>query len=364
LSENPEYIHQQLISYRGNKRNLLPLIAQGLGIAISRLGKPKLTILDAFSGSGVCSRFFKRRAELLIANDLQPYATALAECYLTNRSTVDLGDLALAIDYLEKHKLDPQPTGFIERLYAPDDDNRIKEDERAFFTSRNARILDNVCRLLKSTPPQHRRLILGPLLAEASIRSNTAGHFKGFLKDKNTGIGAFGGSTADKKWRIEAPITLTTPVLSNFECDYRVHREDANELVKTLDEVDVAYYDPPCGVQGYGLLYFMLNLIVQYEEPRQISRVSGVPKNWVRSGYIQKYGVCDLFAELIRDTPAKFILASYSNEGSISQDEMEMILAKHGSFTMIEQPYRRYSSSHQVGSPTKVLERLYVLEKR
>src|SRR5205807_6041118 len=88
------------------------------------------------------------------------------------------------------------PQGFIEELYAPRDERRIKESDRVFYTQSNARRLDNYRRLLDELPASSRDMLLGPLLSEASVHANTAGVFKGFYKDRKTGIGRFGGSNA------------------------------------------------------------------------------------------------------------------------------------------------------------------------
>ncbi len=81
-------------------------------------------------------------------------------------------------------------------------------------------------------PPDMRDLLPGPLLSEASIHANTAGVFKGFYKDRRTGVGRFGGTGSDALIRILGEITLEVPVLSNFECDYQVLQEDANTAAR------------------------------------------------------------------------------------------------------------------------------------
>jgi adenine-specific DNA-methyltransferase len=364
MSENPAFLCEQIVSYRGNKRNLLSLIAEGLGIAISRLGKPKLRILDAFSGSGICSRFFKRRADLLIANDIQPFACATARCFLANRTDIDFERLTALIADLESRKLDDHGRGFIARLYAPVDDENITTSDRAFFTAANARILDNVCSALLEVDEPYRSLVTGPLLAEVSIRSNTAGHFAGYFKDRYTKVGAFGGTHAQRKQRIITNITLAPPILSNYECDVRVFQQDANKLVKNLDDLDVAYFDPPYGGLSYGMIYFMLNRLVTYEEPQRVSKESGIPKDWIRSGYESKFGNLELLERLTEATPARFILISYSNEGRLQDEEIRPMLERHGTLTVLEQKHARYSSARQRGVTSSVLERVYVLEKR
>jgi adenine-specific DNA-methyltransferase len=95
-------------------------------------------------------------------------------------------------------------------------------------------------------------LFLGPLLSEASIHANTSGVFKGFYKDRKTGLGRFGGSKQDALFRITGDITLPFPVFSNFTSEVRIYRGDSNRIIRTAPEVDLAYLDPPYNQHPYG----------------------------------------------------------------------------------------------------------------
>ena len=89
LDESPRFLTEQLITYIGNKRNLLNFIGLGLARVQKRLGKSKLDTFDVFSGSGVVSRFLKQYSNNLITNDLEKYACLINQCYLTNKDTFD-----------------------------------------------------------------------------------------------------------------------------------------------------------------------------------------------------------------------------------------------------------------------------------
>jgi adenine-specific DNA-methyltransferase len=56
VKENPAYLTAQLLTYLGNKRALLPFLEKGVGRVQKRLGRKKLSIFDAFSGSGIVAR--------------------------------------------------------------------------------------------------------------------------------------------------------------------------------------------------------------------------------------------------------------------------------------------------------------------
>ena len=286
VSEDPDYLARQLITYIGNKRSLLGPIGNAAERVKRRLGKSRLKVFDVFSGSGVVSRFLKGHASLLISNDIEDYATVTSRCYLSNRSAVDIRAISQAVDSLNERVMDEAlPEGFIEELYAPRDEARITKEDRVFYTRRNARRIDNYRRLIERLPSDIRHMLMAPLLSEASVHANTAGVFKGFYKNRHTQIGQFGGSGSDALSRITGEIRLEPPILSRFECDYEVLQEDANLAAHRLRDLDLAYVDPPYNQHPYGSNYFMLNLLVHYRRPTEISRVSGIPTCWKRSAY-------------------------------------------------------------------------------
>ncbi len=364
--ENPGYLAQQLITYIGNKRSLLPPIGLMLERVKSRLGKERLQVFDAFSGSGVVSRFLKAHAALLISNDIEDYAAVIARCYLRNRSTVDLTLLSeIVAEYNQEVDTGKFPTGFIEELYAPEDEANITKNDRVFYTISNARRLDRYRQLIENAPEGFRDLLLGPLLSEASVHSNTAGVFKGFYKNRETGIGQFGGVGEDALKRIKGTIKLQVPVLSRFDCECIVLQEDANQSASRIRNLDLAYIDPPYNQHPYGSNYFMLNLIVSYVRPRQISRVSGIPGNWQRSGYNVRSRSYQLLQQLCHSIDAPFLLVSFNNEGFIKTEDMLGMLKQLGSVDIIEAPYNTFRGSRNLNSRSAhVTENLFLVERR
>jgi len=67
----------------GKKRTLLDFIGNGMKKAQEKLCKNKLKTFDAFSGSGIVARHFKKFSGLLITNDLKRYSALINECYLS-----------------------------------------------------------------------------------------------------------------------------------------------------------------------------------------------------------------------------------------------------------------------------------------
>jgi len=369
--ENPDFLTEQIITYIGNKRSLLNFITKGIQIVQKRLNKEKLDIFDVFTGSGIVARHCKQFSHSLLVNDLEKYATITGECYLSNKNEIDM--LALKDIYngllanMENHPLEE---GIITQLYSPKNDNNIKKDERVFYTRRNAMYIDTMRGYIQSVPLQYQKYFLAPLIAKASIHANTSGVFKGFHKNKETGLGQFGGSNSDALFRIKGNIVLPFPVFSNFFCNYSVYNGDSNQIVKEVPEVDMAYLDPPYNQHPYGSNYFMLNLILENKYPENISSVSGIPNNWNRSAYNKKQYAYSALSELVKIIKAKYVLVSFNSEGFISLDEMKIMLENIGKVQILETSYNTFRGCRNLTNLAEkgnrdihITEYLYLLEK-
>ncbi|MBI3947809.1 MAG: DNA adenine methylase [Armatimonadetes bacterium] len=364
--ESPDYLAQQLVTYIGNKRALVPHIAAAVDRVKQRLGKRKLRILDAFSGSGAVSRFFKGHCCSLISNDIEAFAAVVGRCYLRNADPSAMRELGDIVQDLNRMvDVVPFKPGFIEELYAPRDEGSITIEDRVFYTRQNARRLDNYRRLIDTVPSEYHDLLLGPLISEASVHANTAGVFKGFYKDRRTGIGKFGGTNGDALARIKGEIRLELPVTSRHRCEVAVFQEDANKLVRTVRGLDLAYLDPPYNQHPYGSNYFMLNLLVDYRRPLRISKVSGIPADWQRSNYNVRSRCAHRLRDLVHSLDAPFVLVSFSSEGFISFHQIQRMLQELGRVDVIETRYNTFRGSRNLRERSiHLTERLFLLERR
>jgi adenine-specific DNA-methyltransferase len=360
---NEPYLLKHMITYIGNKRKLLPFINVGINHVKHQLGKKELTSFDGFAGSGAVSRLLKYHSSHLISNDFEDYTKTINTAYLANKSEVNMKALEEAIDFLNAHKLMPTESDyFISRNYAPHDDTAIQPGERVFYTTKNAQIIDNVRYLIDQLDPDIALYCLANLLIKASIHNNTSGVFKGF--HKKDGVGHFGGRGENALERIKGEITLDMPVFSRKECNVTVTKEDTNELVKQLDEVDLVYYDPPYNQHPYGSNYFMLNIINGGKPVPIQSGVSGIAADWQRSAYNKTKPAEAAMDQLLADTKAKYILISYNNEGIIPYEAFKDIATKHGTWDIYEQEYNTYRGSRNLsGRDIKVKELLWLIKK-
>lgn len=355
----------QVWTYIGNKRKLIDFVLSPIPDILKDLGKEKLVTADLFSGSGIVARNLKEYSSLLIANDLEGYSKIINESYLTNKCDFDEdeynGYLNELLTLVKEHPIE----GVITKNYAPKDTNNIQHGERCFFTHENAVFIDSVRYYIDACIPEHlKKFFLSRLLIGASIHNNTAGHMKSFYKSKETGIGKFGGEAENALVRIFGDIDMNAPCLSDSSCESIVFQEDANKLVRELKGLDVAYIDPPYNQHTYGSNYHILNTIVKNDIPKNISRVSGIPKGWNRSDYNKKNKAKSTFEGLIANIDAKYIIVSYSNEGFISTEDMKSILSKYGELEIKAKDYNTYRASRNLKNRNKyVEERLFILKK-
>jgi adenine-specific DNA-methyltransferase len=362
-NENEKFLTEQILTYLGNKRKLLDFIGEVVESILKIENKDKCRIFDGFSGSGVVSRYLKQYATELYVNDFEEYTKCINSCYLSNKSEVNLEKIKEINAYLNENKLNGSGS-FVRELYSPKNDKNIVESDRAFYTNQNALIIDNVRKMIEDIDEDLQKYFLAPLLYEASVHNNTSGVFKGFYKDKNTGIGKFGGTGENALTRILGEISVPIPIFSEYECEVNIYNEDTNQLVKTMPEVDITYYDPPYNEHPYGSNYFMLNLIYKNQRPIDISKVSGIPTDWKKSPYYKKQQVKEAFDDLIKNTTSKWIIVSYSDEGLLNSEEMTEIMSKYGRVKLKQRKYNTFRGSKNLSDRAiHIEEYLFILRK-
>lgn len=363
-----EYLTQQIIAYIGNKRKLLGLILKAIqqtGIEAGAGAK----FFDVFAGSGVVSRLAKALNFEVFTNDWEYYSYIISNCYLkTNRSDIAklFGSEEKFQLLLDKINTLPAPEAgeeYISKYYAPKEDDIDAVDyktERLFYTHQNALNIDKIRNFIDKEYPLNnssennlriRNILLAELLYEAATHTNTSGVFKACHK-------GFGGHNKDALTRILGEIKLHFPVL--IDSDYPVHifQEDANKLVESMDEVDIAYLDPPYNQHQYGSNYHLLNTIAKWDhipaelvlnEKGELKEKAAIRHDWVntRSHYCYKEEATLAFENLISKIKAKHILISYSTDGIIPFEEMQRICMKKGMVSIVTNEYTTYRGGKQ-----------------
>ena len=130
-----------------------------------------------------------------------------------------------------------------------------------------------------------------------------------------------------------------------------------------LSQLDLVYYDPPYNQHPYGSNYHMLNTILKYVEPKEISDVAGIPVDWKKSLYNKQKHALSTFTELINKTDSKYIMISYNNEGFIKYDEMLEMCEKKGDVRVFDCVYNTFRGSRNLKKrDIKVTEYIFLIK--
>ncbi len=362
------YLKEQLITYIGNKRRLLPLIYEALKQGRSAQGSD--VFVDMFSGSGVVSRLARLMGFSVCSNDWEEYSRILGMSHLTlSQSDIPrlfgsrdaLKDLLREINSLSvPHEEDR----YISLYYSPSSSDIAMADyrvERLFYTRENALRIDAIRSYIeKNYPPgstgadlEIRNLLIGLLLGECSKHTNTSGVFKAFHK-------GFGGHGQDALTRILKKIELPWPVLPAHAAPARVFCQDANILAASgeIPEGGITYLDPPYNQHQYGSNYHMLNTIALWDkipapmvlnEKGVLREKAAIRKDWVktRSSYCYRSKAEEAFAGLMKSIRSDKILISYSNDGVIPFERMMDICDEKGKTGILSNEYTKYRGGRQ-----------------
>jgi len=352
-----EYLTKQILTYMGNKRAFLNKIDDVVAHVKESLGKKNIDIAEGFSGSGIVSRLFKNRVmgdssrdyKTLYVNDISSYSKTLSECYLTSSQdlhTNDIETIGLHFKKLKKflsNKNNPKP--FVSKHWAPQNDDDIKEGERAYYTHDNACNIDKIMFYVKNyVEPRYHSLIVGPLLVQCSIHNNTNGQFSAFYKNEEKTKGMYGGKKSVDLKRITGEILPMMPVLTTHKANVRISQMEANDWIKSIPQVDLVYYDPPYNKHPYNIYYFLLDIIDEWDTELDVpDTYRGQPRNWERSAYCSLKNAKKSFEDLIKNTKSNFILVSYNDRGIIPLDELDAILEKYGTLRKIPVVHKAYN---------------------
>jgi adenine-specific DNA-methyltransferase len=349
-----EFLFNQLIPYIGNKRRLLNLIEQAIGQTSEKKG----TFLDLFAGSGVVSRMAKLHGYRVISNDWEPYAQTINQCYIACRRPpkfASLGGYEEAIDRL--NRLPPKVGWVTEHLCPRDDTNYDIRIDRMFYMRKNGMRIDAIREKIAAWKDAGRltdaeeACLLAPLVYQACYRSNTSGVFKGFHN-------GWGGQTKTALYRIATDLRLDVPVFHDNGQKNLVFREDAQSLVERLaskEGVDIAYLDPPYNQHPYGSNYHVLNSVVLWDKPELSKQITPGTKAAIRldwrterrSAYNYREEASEAYHRLLDAVNARYVLTSYSTDGTIPLDAMLHANVARGSVSVVMQGYKRYRVSSQ-----------------
>jgi adenine-specific DNA-methyltransferase len=310
-----------LIKYIGSKRAMLPAIRQIVG------SLPDVaTVVDLFSGTSRVGHAMKRMGRRVLANDHNAYAATLARCYVQADAEDVLEEASSLIRELEA--IPPSPGYFTETFC----------ERSSFFQPHNGARIDAMRDAIErwELRPELESVLLVSLMEAADRVDSTTGVQMAYLK----------------RWapRSYNDISLRLPdVLPRARAGKgEAHCLDAVAAARRLSG-DLAYIDPPYNQHKYLGNYHIWESLVLWDRPE----VYGVACKRLdcrarRSAFNSKRGCLDAVRAVIDTIDCRYLLVSFNDEGHISREQMESLLAHRGHVSVAEIDYPRYVGA-QIG---------------
>ena len=343
-----DYLFSQLIPYIGSKRRLISLIDR----AVEATGVMSGTFADFFAGSGVVSRYAKKRGFRVVTNDWEPYS------YVLNSATISFNCAPCDDEMFDELNALPGIAGFISNHYCPANDlNADPQLERMYYTRQNGMKIDAIRTKIAEWAESglisqgQMNYLLAPLISAASYTANTSGVFKAYHN-------GWGGQTGTAHYRILSELSIKPVCLYDNGKDNLATALDAQQLASTWRATagappDIAYLDPPYNQHPYGSNYHLLNTIALWDNPDvpDITEAkSAIRTDWRtarRSSFNYHNLALPALENLVDAIDCRWILMSYSTDGNIALGDLVEALAKRGSLTTVADSYKRYRVSTQ-----------------
>ena len=178
-------------------------------------------------------------------------------------------------------------------------------------------------------------ILIASLLYSIDKIANTVGHYDAYIKGKQL--------------RDLFVYELILPIEHTGKNIY-ISRKDANDFAKEL-KCDIVYVDPPYNSRQYSRFYHLLENIAQWKKPK-LYGTACKPEPENMSDYCRN-SATNAFDDLVSSLKCKYIVVSYNNtynskssssRNKISLDDIKSILAKKGTVSIYEKPYRFFDA--------------------
>jgi len=335
-----------MIKYLGSKRLLVPDILR----MVACFGGAR-RVLDLFSGTARVGHALKRAGYEVVANDNAAFAYTLARCYVQADRERVIDEVGRRLE--ELRRVPPAPGYFTETFC-----------ERArFFHPRNGARIDAMReRIAQWAGGGWGGAVDGGADAVAADargdgRRGAGGGLDGDVEaallvalmeaadrvDSTTGV----QMAYLKEWAPRALGELELRLPRVLDGPGTALGLDALEAAAV--EADVAYLDPPYNQHSYLGNYHVWETLVRWDEPE----VYGVACKRVdtrarASRFNSRRRAAAAFAEVVAAVRAPRLVVSFSDEGFLSREWLEPLLAERGHLVVAPIDYKRYVGA-QIG---------------
>jgi len=288
------------------------------------------TVLDGFSGTTRVSQALKQAGYTVYANDIADWSKVFGECYLLNRKPAKY-----YLPYINHLNSLPGKYDWFSENYGgePNGGSATQKDGRKrIWQLHNTKKLDAIREEIdKITKDKiEKSVLLTSLIIAMDKVDSSVGHQVSYLK----------------KWAPRAYNTMkmVVPSLIIDNKPHQVYQKDIFDLVDDI-EVDLAYYDPPYGSSNelmppsrvrYASYYHIWKTICLNDKPNLVGvanrredvgdTISGSVFEEFRKNGDGQYIVIEAIERLIKNTPAKYVVLSYNNNGRATFQAIKDIL--------------------------------------
>lgn len=306
-----------MIKYIGSKRVLVPRIVE-IVRRLPRVGR----VLDLFSGTSRVGHALKAAGFLVTANDHTTYAYKLAQCYVAANRRALLEPAARLI--AELSRLPGRPGYFTDtfcvraRYLQPHNGERVDA------------IRERIAQL--SLDPVLEAVLLVSLMEAADRVDSTCGLQMAYLK----------------RWSARSNNALELRMPELLDGEGEALQQDAVTAAGS-GRFDLVYLDPPYNQHRYLGNYHVWESLVRWDKPAVYgTAMKRVDCKEYKSDFNSRRRIHGAVAEVIDAIDARYVLASFSNEGYLSRLELEQLLSRRGQVACIELDYKRYIGA-QIG---------------
>ncbi|OQW49128.1 MAG: DNA methyltransferase [Proteobacteria bacterium SG_bin7] len=322
------------IKYAGSKKAIIPSILEIC---------TKLQVKSAFDGFAGTTRVSQGLYKIGIqvhSNDISDWSYIFGLCYLKNSKPAEFYE-----PLLEHLNNLPGKSGWFSENYGG-----MESDEKKIWQIHNTQKLDAIREEIERLRLDEvaRAVLLTSLILAMDKVDSSLGHHTSYLK----------------KWapRSFATMKMVLPkLISVSENKNKVIRGDVFDTVKNIS-TDLAYFDPPYGSSNekmppsrvrYASYYHLWTTIIRNDQPKLVGAakrrqdVSDVVATSVfeefRRSESGKFIALEAIEQLIRLTPAPYIVLSYSNQGRATRDNLvELISSYARAFSIVEHNHKSH----------------------
>jgi len=325
------------IKYTGSKLKLLPHI---LSLS-SKVNAKK--VFDGFSGSTRVSQAYAKCGYSVIANDIAVYSKVFNTAYLMNtKSPKSYQEL---IDHLNSLK---PIEGWFTQNYGGEGNgvnsvsaDGLKKPWQKKNTMRLDAIRDEIDRL--NLDEGTKSVCIASLILALDQVDSTLGHFVSYLNDWSP--------------RSYKDMKLVVPELFINKQKNEVINKDIFDALQLIgSDVDLAYYDPPYGSNNekmppsrvrYQSYYHIWTTICLNDKPELFGKakrrtdtsdtIAGSIFEEFRKGISGRFIVIEAIEKLIRESPTRYVILSYSSGGRATASELNDVINTYGKLIEVEE---------------------------